>query len=293
MTTATRHDVAPPEERVGEIAVGSQTDEILDRQTEQIADRAADVGSERLDRSGLDILITGFIGGVEVSIGALAAMLVVGAALVTFPGLDLYAALALGGLVFPVGFLFVILGRSELFTENFLIPVASVFTRQATWQSLIKLWALSLAGNVLGCGALAALMSLPHALGAPILRGFLAYSAYKLQLEPEGVFVSAILAGLVMTVLTWLVVAVRHPVAKILVIWAAGYTLFAANLSHVVVTSAIMFVGFGPAGYGLWDVLSWMGIATAGNLIGGVAFVTVFRLAQVREKQRSTSKESI
>src|SRR5690348_17414060 len=101
-------------------------DEILDRQTEHIVDRAAQVGQERLDRSWADILITGFIGGVEVSLGALAAMLVVGAALEAAPGIHLYGALALGGLVFPVGFLFVILGRSELFTENFLIPVAAV-----------------------------------------------------------------------------------------------------------------------------------------------------------------------
>jgi formate/nitrite transporter FocA (FNT family) len=54
-------------------------DEILDQEPEQIVTRAGDVGRDRLDRSLLDIFITGIIGGVEVSLGALAAMLVVGA----------------------------------------------------------------------------------------------------------------------------------------------------------------------------------------------------------------------
>jgi formate-nitrite transporter family protein len=85
------------------------------------------------------------------------------------------------------------------------------------------------------------------------------------------------------------VVAVRHPVGKVLIIWAAGYLVFATNVSHVVVTAAILFAGFVPLGYGLAEVLRWLGIATAGNLIGGVGFVTFFRLAQVREKKRTSA----
>ncbi len=46
----------------------------------QIAERASDVGEQRLDRGNLDILITSFIGGAEVSLGGLAAITVVGSA---------------------------------------------------------------------------------------------------------------------------------------------------------------------------------------------------------------------
>src|ERR687886_2740670 len=108
------------------------TGDVLEQEPRQIAQRASDVGEQRLDRNNLDILITSFIGGAEVSLGGLAAMTVVGAALSAVPGLGLYPALALGGLAFPIGFLFVIVGRSELFTEKFLIPVVSVFQRERT-----------------------------------------------------------------------------------------------------------------------------------------------------------------
>src|SRR5437588_5221473 len=106
--------------------------DVLREEPREIAERASELGEQRLDRGNLDILITAFIGGAEVSLGGLAAMTVVGSVLEAAPGTGLYPALALGGLAFPIGFLFVIIGRSELFTENFLIPVASVYQRQRT-----------------------------------------------------------------------------------------------------------------------------------------------------------------
>src|SRR5438309_9324044 len=110
--------------------MSTQTGDIFEREPLEIAERAETVGSQRLDRGNLEMLITSVIGGGEVSLGALASMTIVGALLKSFPALDLYAALAAGGLVFPIGFLFVIVGRSELFTENFLIPVVAVFQRE-------------------------------------------------------------------------------------------------------------------------------------------------------------------
>ena len=269
---------APPEER---------TDEVLDHEPQQIAERAADVGEHRLDRSRFDVLITGAIGGVEVSIGGLAAMAVVGSLHEAVPGMPLYARLAVGGLVFPIGFLFVIMGRSELFTENFLIPVVAVLGRQRSVASLLRIWTMSWAGNVIGCAAIAALLSVPHAVGDPIVAGYREYTAYKLAVPGTGTFVSAVLAGLIMTVLTWLMVAIRHPVAKCVAIFAAGYVIFASNVSHAIVGAAILFAGFVHAQHTATDVAGWLGLATAGNLLGGIGFVTLFRIAQAREKQRS------
>lgn len=269
---------APPEER---------TDEVLDHEPQQIVERAADVGEHRLDRTRFEAFITGIIGGVEVSLGALAAMAVVGSLAAAVPGMPLYTRLAVGGAVFPIGFLFVIMGRSELFTENFLIPVVAVLGRERSLVSLLRIWVMSWAGNVIGCAAIAALLSVPHAIGDPIVAGYRDYTAYKLSVPGLGTFVSAILAGLAMTVLTWLMVAIRHPVAKAVAIFAAGYVIFATNVSHAIVGAAILFAGFLHAHHTATDVAGWLGLTTAGNLLGGIGFVTMFRIAQAREKQRS------
>ena len=266
-------------------SVDESNKDVLEQEPPEIADRASDVGRERLSRGNLDTLLTAAIGGAEVSMGGLASMAVVGSALAAAPGLDLYPALALGGLAFPIGFLLVILGRSELFTENFLIPVVAVFNRERSLLSLVELWGVSWFGNLAGCAAMALLLSLPQAIGEPILGGYRAYAEYKLAVPLPGVLASAVLAGAVMTALTWLLLALPEALGKMAAIFAAGYLLFAANLSHSMVGAAVLLVGFGPAHHGLADVLTWILAATAGNLVGGVGLVALFRIAQVKAKQ--------
>jgi formate/nitrite transporter FocA (FNT family) len=261
-------------------------DDELEQKPQQIADRAEQIGQDRLDRSSSDIAITGLIGGFEVSLGGLAAMTVMGAVLRSWPSVDITVALALGGLAFPVGFLFVILGRSELFTENFLIPVVSVLSGQRSLGSLLQLWGLSWLGNLAGCAATALLLSFPGALDQSILDGYRQYAEHKLDVPLGGSFVSGMLAGLVMTALTWLLLALRHPVARMFAITWAGFLLFAANLSHSIVGASELFVGFRLAERSILEVAQWQLVATLGNLVGGVGLVTLYRTAQARESER-------
>ena len=262
----------------------SVQENVLEQEPIQIEERAEDIGSRRLDRSNLEILLTAIIGGGEVSLGALAAMTVLGAVLRLLPGADLYVGLALAGVAFPIGFLFVIVGRSELFTENFLIPVVSVFKTARTPGPLARLWAVSWLGNMIGCLGTAALLLVPDAVGAPIRDGYAAYTQYKLTIPPPAIFVSAVLAGGVMTTLTWALLSVEHTVGRMLVIGAAAYVLMAANLSHSIVSASILIVGSVLTNHGAGEVIVWLLIATAGNLVGGVGLVTLFRLAQARQQ---------
>jgi formate/nitrite transporter FocA (FNT family) len=259
------------------------SENIFEHEPAHIESRAESVGSQRLDRSNLEILVTAMIGGGEVSIGALAAMTVLGAILQADSSVGLYTALAVAGLVFPVGFMFVIMGRSELFTENFLIPVVSVFKTERTLGSLGLLWLVSWIGNMLGCAGTALLLLAPEAVGEPILHGYAAYTDYKLGVPLLGVFVSAILAGGVMSTLTWSLLSVEHTVGRLVLIAAGAYVLMAANLSHSIVSASVLLVGFRLTQHSLPDILVWLLVATAGNLVGGVGLVTLFRWAQARQ----------
>jgi formate/nitrite transporter FocA (FNT family) len=258
--------------------------DVLDREPEEIAEDAKSIGSQRLDRSNLDILVTSVIGGGELSFGALAATAVIGAVLATAPGVELSQALAFAGLVFPIGFIFVIMGRSELFTENFLIPVVSVFKTERTVGSLALLWSISWIGNMVGAAGISVMLLVPGVVDAPIQHGYVVYAAHKLDMGLASVFVSAMLAGGVMTTLTWSLISVQHTVARMAMICAAAYVLVAANLAHSIVSASMMFVGFMGTQYGLVDVVRWLLVATAGNVVGGVGLVTLFRLAQAHPK---------
>lgn len=252
---------------------------------EEIVEVAAGEGQARLGRDYRDIFITAVIGGVEVSLGGLAAMAVLGSAMAAAPSLGLYGGLAVAGLIFPVGFFFVLMGRSELFTENFLVPVVAILRGQQPLHTLLPLWGLAWVGNMLGCALMALLVSVPGAFGRPILDGYAAYAAYKLALAPQAVFVSALLAGMTMTVLTWLMTALRDPVARILALWAAGYVLFATNMSHAIVGAALIFTGTVPAHRSWPEAALWVAITTIGNTLGGVGLVTFFRYSQFRAKK--------
>jgi formate-nitrite transporter family protein len=259
------------------------TENVLAHDPIQIESRAENLGFERLDRSALEILLTAVIGGGEVSLGVLASMAVLGAVKELVPSADLYVALAFAGLVFPIGFVFVILGRSELFTENFLIPVVSTIKTERGLRPLVKLWGISWVGNMLGCIGAALLVLFPEAVGTPIRDGYAIYADYKLGLPLSGVFVSALLAGGVMTTLTWALVSVEHTVGRILVIGAGGYVLMAANLSHSIVSASALLVGFASTTHAPVDVVVFILVATCGNLVGGVGLVTLFRFAQARQ----------
>jgi formate/nitrite transporter FocA (FNT family) len=98
---------------------------------------------------------------------------------------------------------------------------------------------------------------------------------------------SAALAGGVMTAMTWMLLSVRHPVARMLAIVAGGYVLFAANLSHSIVSASVLMVGFVDAQVDLGSLVRWLALATVGNLVGGVGLVTLFRLTQAHEESKN------
>lgn len=97
-------------------------------------------GAQRLHRSWRGILVTGFFGGTEVALGVLAYLAV----------LDATHRPLLAGVAFSIGFLALLLGHSELFTEGFLVPVTTVAAKRASLRQLFKLWGGTLFANLVG-----------------------------------------------------------------------------------------------------------------------------------------------
>ena len=116
------------------------SDSPIEDALEQAFNRMVDEGTQRLHRSWREVLVTGFFGGTEVAMGVLAYLSVL---LATENPL-------LAGLAFSIGFLALLLGRSELFTEGFLVPVTTVAAKRASVAQLFKLWGGTLAANLVG-----------------------------------------------------------------------------------------------------------------------------------------------
>lgn len=238
-------------------------------------------GERRLQRKPLAAAATGLVGGVDVMVGVAVAAVSAGALMTVMP---VKLASVLGSLVFGVGFVLITLGRSELFSENFLIPVGSVLEGREPLRRLPRLWIPTLVANVLGMLILALIFANRRVLdhSAVVAAGHTA-NVFA-DRSAAAAFLSAIVAGLVMTLWTWLGIAVRTDMGRIMVALVIGFTIAAPSMNHVIVgTGEMMFGVLGGASHATWgDVSVNFLLALAGNLVGGTLFVTLTRFVQAR-----------
>ena len=116
-------------------------------QPEEIYERTKEEGRRRLSRPVLELGATAVVGGFDVAVG-LAVFYLTTATLE--PKLGLNAAHFVGAMGFGIGFVFIVVGRSELFTENFLVPITGLTRDRASWLKLGELWVVSLVLNLVG-----------------------------------------------------------------------------------------------------------------------------------------------
>ena len=244
-------------------------------EVEQTFERTVAEGRERLTRRWAPLVATGLVGGTDVALGVLAYLLVRHAA---GPG---GIAHLVAGLAFSIGFVALTLARSELFTENFLVPVITVVTRQATVRSLLRLWWVTAAANLVSGWLITGLImqGFPE-LGHVATEAGAAYVDYGIGWRA---FALALLAGAVITLMTWMQHGFASYGVKLVIAVITGWLLGAGGLNHAIVGSLLMFAGLhtGGAPYGYLAWFETAGYAALGNATGGIVLVTVLRLAQV------------
>ena len=248
-------------------------------QPDEIYDRTRDEGRRRLSRPVLELAATAIVGGFDVALGVAALGLAEGA--VAESASEGVARLA-GAIAFGIGFVFVVVGKSELFTENFLVPITALERTRASWLKLVELWIGTLVLNI-AAGSLLAVILTSHG----VLRGGAAdaLTGVAEHLAAYGAwtgFLSAIVAGALMTLMTWFVEGSADAVGvKIVMAWAVGSLIALGTFNHAIVSTIEMVFGMrygADVTYG--DLFLNLGVSVAGNLAGGLALVTFVRSAQ-------------
>lgn len=245
-------------------------------------------GYNRLKRTRIEMGVSGFIAGMNVTFGALAAAAVTGA--IQASAGDQFALLAevIGAVVFPIGFILVVIGRSELFTENFLVPTAAVLAHKSKFRSLTQLWGLTLVGNMLGAFVVAKMISLEHYHGVPAAQtiAHIHHVAEFLVLERDwdASFISGIFAGWLITLMTLLLLTTDNLLAKIAIIGLIGFLIMLNKFNHIVVNSAEIFMAIFTSNdsitYWAWFKNNFAP-TLLGNIVGGLVFVTLLEYLKV------------
>jgi formate/nitrite transporter FocA (FNT family) len=249
-----------------------ETDEPVEDEVVQAFDRIVDEGAQRLHRSWREVLSTGFAGGLEVGAGVVAML-----AVYAETGSHLLA-----GLAFSIGFIALMLARSELFTEGFLVPVTAVVAKRAGLAQLGKLWAGTFVANLAGGWVVMWLVvhALPE-LGATAVESALTFVDAPLDLTSVCL---ALLAGAFITLMTRMQHGAASEAGKLAAAVAGAFLLAGLVLFHSVLDSLIIFGAIhagGPVSYADW--LAWLWYAAVLNVVGGLFVVTFLRLVRSKE----------
>ncbi len=234
----------------------------------------------------LELVSTSFIAGFTIVFGIVALGIV--EALVE-PRFGEIAKIT-GALAFGVGLVFLVVGRTELFNENFFDPVAAAADRSESWMlsSLFRLWAVTLVFNLLGGGLFALIFSVRGALPAGTAEALTAFAEETARQGAGAWFASAIAGGALVSLLSFLLVAVNGVRTRVTLAYVVGFLLALGPFNHVVVTTLHVFFGilFGAnVGFGTLAVM--IAVVTAGNLAGGLGLVTLTHITQAMGARES------
>lgn len=258
-----------------------ETEGPMEDELEQAFDRQVEQGVQRLSRSWREILVTGFVAGTDIAFGVIAYVLV----------MDETGNQLLGAIAFTIGPLALMLGRSELFTEGFLVPVVTVVAKKARPSQLAKLWSGTLVANLVGGWLIMWIIVLAF----PALQEQMITSAEHYATAPLSVktFCLSLLGGMVMTLLTRMQQGTEEMVVRVVASLAASFLLVGLELFHAVLNSLLIFGALhtGEAGFGYSDWLVFFSYSLVGNIVGGLALVTLLRLVRSKDKLQDERRE--
>lgn len=186
---------------------------------------------------------------------------------------------------YAVGFIIVILGRQQLFTENVLTAVLPVITHwRLSWLiRMLRLWGIVLAANVAGCLVFACAFALLPIAG-PHVTDELAKIVQTLMLNtPSEMFAKGIGSGWMIAALVWILASTAS--LEFFVIGLLTYLIALFGFTHVVAGSAETLYGWVMGLITFNDAFVKFFIPTlAGNVFGGTVLFSVLSYAQVREE---------
>jgi formate-nitrite transporter family protein len=236
-------------------------------------------GEEELERSKRSLIWSGIAAGFMISLSVLAE-----AIFRTYLPDTTYRFL-IENLGYSLGFLAVILGRMQLFTENTITTVLPIM-RTRTWHSLgsmLRLWGIVLGANVVGAFAAAMLFMWTPAISPDVLPAILDLSHHATSMGAWQGFWRAIPAGVIVALIVWMMPQADEN--SFLLILAFTWLIAAGDFAHIVAGSVEMAVmviegqlGFSGAVFGFFlPVL-------AGNIFGGTVIFTLVAWGQVRDE---------
>ena len=182
---------------------------------------------------------------------------------------------------YPLGFIVVILGRAQLFTENTLYPVALVLAEKRELWNTLRLWFTVLPTNLLGALTFAFLAARTSAMSGPTVDALVKMGVEAVQKPSMTIFWSAVAAGWIIATAAWLVSGSHSISGSVMMLWMLTFVVGLGSFAHCIASSAEILAAV-LRGQAAWmGYAHWFWLAVVGNVCGGVFMVTVLEYGQV------------
>jgi len=242
----------------------------------EILQAALDNARRELDRSVPKLALAGVAGGITMGLTGLGVACI--RALIGsegWPGLVAYLA-------YPIGFIAVIIGRAQLFTENTLYPVVLVLEERRGLQRMLRLWAVVFVANVFGAWIFALLTAKTAAVQPDILSQLV-----KLGVTASGgttmhIFWSGVIGGWLIALVAWTVTASHWTIGQLAVIYLLTLIVGIGRFAHCIASSCEILAAVEFGSMPALSFFRWLLPATLGNICGGVFIVSLLNYGQVR-----------
>lgn len=242
---------------------------------EEIFKQVAANARQELQRQSVALGLSGFGAGLFIGLSALGTAIALAMLGSSMP------ARFVASMFYPVGFIIVIIGRSQLFTENTLYPVALVLAERRELWNTLRLWAVVLPANVAGALAFSLLAARTSAIDPKIVGTLAQLGSNALAHSAVQVFWSGVIAGWIIALAAWLVSGSHSITGSVIVIWMLMYIVGLGNFAHCVASTCEILVTVLMGGAPWSAFPRWFFPAVAGNICGGVGLVTILEYGQV------------
>ncbi len=230
---------------------------------------------DELGRSTPALFISGLAGGFNMGLTGLGVAI---AQVHLGPG---KAAEPLAMLFYPLGFVAVIIGRAQLFTENTLYPVALVLDERQHLLNTLRLWLTVFLANLVGASAFAALAAATPALAPEHRASLVQLGLTALQGASPHLFWSGVIGGWIIALVAWMVTASQHTIGQFVLIYLFTFLVGLGHFSHCIASTCEILTAVLSGAAPLPSYLQWLLPVTLGNITGGIVIVSLLNYGQV------------
>jgi len=251
------------------------------KDVQEILNEQIEIGLHEHRRSNMGLFLSAFSAGLEVGFSIFLMSILYSMFHQTLSPNQMQLLIASA---YPIGFIFVVIGRSELFTEHTTLAVIPVLAKSASVKSLAVLWTIVYFGNLLG-GYLFAILVGNFAPSMEIIQAesFAFFATKLVKFDWEIIIGSSILAGWLMGLLSWLVTSSTETISRILIIILITSLIGLGGLHHSIVGSIEVFLGMITSEeVNFADYLYFQALTTVGNAVGGVFFVAIIKYSHTK-----------